>query len=88
MKHRDMKRLWDTENMIIMPTIDLIRFQKGNNAEDWVAIFKVIVSSNLPEMIISNQILKCSESKLGWIVKKENHTQLLSSELPECKIRH
>lgn len=42
MKHRYEEKLKGTENRMITLTLDLTRFLKGNNAEERVAVFRVI----------------------------------------------
>ena len=77
-------RLSDTETRMIVSITNLNKFPDGHNTGDRIAVVKVIIPSNFPEMMTSNKIL-------GNTVKSNQdeflkfHPQLLSKNF--CNVQ-
>ena len=77
-------RLSDTETRMIASITNLNKFPDGHNTGDRIAVVKVIIPSNFPEMMTSNKIL-------GNTVKSNQdeflkfHPQLLSKNF--CNVQ-
>ena len=77
-------RLSDTETRMIASITNLNKFPDGHNTGDRIAVVKVIIPSNFPEMMTSNKIL-------GNTVKSNQdeflkfHAQLLSKNF--CNVQ-